>query len=640
MSSSLPPPGTTADVRAGSALVLAPHYDDEVLGCGGLVSRLTTAGAVVRVLFLSDSGGDSPDAEERAAYSRRRRQEAREATKTLGVAGIDHLDLPDGGLDQHLERITGGIRRALLSQRPSLLLVPSPLEASPDHRAAFRALHDLLGGTRRGDALWPLVQDLDVLAYEINHPLRPDLLVDVSEQVEAIERAMACYASQQEQHDYRAACLGLAKFRTLTLTPEVTAAEAYRRLALDDFRTHGPSALVAELDGAAERLEVEAGPRISVIVRTRDRPELLAEALASLAASSYAQAEIVLVNDGGAPPAVPDDFPLPVEVVNLDPNRGRAAAANAGIAAAGGDYVTFLDDDDLVEPEHLATLAGLVQAAGVRVAYTDAAVGVYELDGEAGWRCTERRIPYSRDFDPELLLFDNYIPFNTLLIERRLFDQAGELDPDLPFFEDWDYLIRLASLTPFHHLARVTCEYRHFRGGGHHILGDQPRQRSDFLAMKARVIAKHAGHGGPAAIARAVDRLRAECVIENEDVNRLRGELAAARAELALGEERYHQLNGRLAGLETHQQVLEGSERRARERLRRREDDIHGLNHQIRQLQTQVGEQTEAFNQQGESLRQAYDEVERLNQHVRAMESSKAWRAHQWWQGHKPGRRT
>lgn len=648
MSSSLSPPGTTADVQAGSALVLAPHYDDEVLGCGGLVARLTAAGAAVRVLFLTDGAGDNPDADERHAYSRRRRQEAKEAATVLGLAGIDHLDLPDGALDQHLEAATRGIRRALLSQRPSLLLVPSPLEASPDHRAAFRAVHDLLGGTRQGDDLLPLVQDLDVLAYEINHPLRPDLLVDVGEQIETIERAMACYASQQEQHDYLAACLGLARFRTLTLTPKVPpeggkrkiceAAEAYRRLALDDFRTRGPSGLLAELGGTTEALEVEAGPRISVVVRTRDRPELLAEALASLAASSYQRAEVVLVNDGGAPPAVPDDFPLPVEVVNLDPNRGRAAAANAGIAAAGGDYVAFLDDDDLVEPEHLATLAGLVQAAGVRVAYTDAAVGVYELDGEAGWRCTERRLPYSRDFDPELLLFDNYIPFNTLLIERGLFEEAGELDEGLPFFEDWDFLIRLAALTPFHHLARVTCEYRHFRGGGHHILGDRPKQRADFLEMKARVIAKHADRGAPSTVAQAVDRLRAECVAENEAVGRLRRELKAARAEIARGEERYHQLNGRLTGLETHQQVLEGSERRARDRLRRREDVIHGLNHQIRQLQDQVGEQTESLRQQSENVRQLYEEIERLNEHIRTMESSKAWRAHQWWQEHKPGR--
>ncbi len=595
------PPGSTEDVRAASALVLAPHYDDEVLGCGGLVARLTASGAVARVLFLSDSAGDSSQADERRAYSQRRREEAKAAAEVLGVAGIDHLDLPDGGLSQHLDAIAEGIRRALLSQRPRLLLVPSPLELSADHRAAFGALHRLLGGLRPEDPLWPTVQDLEILAYEINRPLYPDLLVDIGEQVPVLERAMACYGSQQEQHDYLAACLGLARFRTLTLAPEVRAAEAYRRLTSADFQTHGPSRLITELSGSPRTLTVEEGPRISVVLRTKDRPELLAEALASLAASSYRRAEVVLVNDGGEPPVLPEGFPLPVVRVDLATNQGRSAAANAGVAAASGYYVTFLDDDDVVEPEHLATLAGAVQAAGVRVAYSDAAVGVYELGPEGGWQRVERRLPYSRDFDPELLLFDNYIPFNTLLIERALFEQAGDFDLDLPFFEDWDYLIRLSALAPFHHLARVTCEYRHFRGGGHHILGDSSRRRADFVEMKARVIAKHTDRHAPETTAGVIDGLRSENVAGQEEARRLRRELRRA-------EERYHQLNGRLAGVEVNNQVLEESERRARADLRQREDEI----------------------------RQTHNEIERLTELIRAMESTKAWRLHQWWQRRKP----
>ena len=109
-----------------------------------------------------------------------------------------------------------------------------------------------------------------------------------------------------------------------------------------------------------------------------------------------------------------------------------------------------------------------------------------------GWVCRERRLPYSRDFDPDVLRVDNYIPFNTLLVERRLFDEAGAFDTSLPFFEDWDFLIRLSAITSFHHRPQVTCEYRHFRGGGHHVFGERPRERSDFLEVKARVLAKHA----------------------------------------------------------------------------------------------------------------------------------------------------
>jgi hypothetical protein len=88
-----------------------------------------------------------------------------------------------------------------------------------------------------------------------------------------------------------------------------------------------------------------------------------------------------------------------------------------------------------------------------------------EPGGPGGWTEAERRLPYSRDFDPDVLRLDNYIPFNTLLAERALFEELA-FDPDLPIFEDWDFLIRLARRTPFHHVRRVTCEYRHFRGGG------------------------------------------------------------------------------------------------------------------------------------------------------------------------------
>lgn len=695
------PPGIAEEVRANSALVVAPHYDDEVLGCGGLVAGLTAEGAAVRALFLSDgaAGGDRD-------YADRRRTEARSAAKVLGLTGIDELALPDGRLEQHLDDIAGALRRALLSLRPELLLVTSPLEVSADHRAAFAAVHRLLGGARPGGELEPLVRDLDILLYEINHPQHPDVLVDVSDRVEKLERAMACYQSQQERHDYLGARLGLAKFRALTLPPEIGHVEAYRRLRLVDFTTRSSTNLIAELGGAAPRLEVREGPKISVIARTRDRPELLAQALASLAESTYRRADVVVVNDGGERPELPADFPLPARIVDLPENRGRGAAANAGLAAAEGDYIAFLDDDDLVFPEHLETLAGLVGAEGVRVAYTDAAVGIYEL-GESGWSCIERRLPYSRDFDPELLLVDNYIPIHTVAIDRRLLQEVGEMDPELTFFEDWDFLLRLAQHTRFHHLARVTCEYRQFRGGGHHILGDSPRQRADFLAMKARVIARHAPRLTPGAVARTIDRLRAEAVGGEEEIRRLRDEIVEA-------EEHAHRLRGKIAALETHQHALEVTEQRAREevealrRVEREQALALGEQHQqvrardrviaeqeemqssqereiqerdrvigeLEEMQREQGEgirkrdrviqdQEEIIREQGEALEEhrrvvaeqddvlaelrralaeqeattgrTYAEIERLNALIREMEATRAWRMHQWWQERKLG---
>ncbi len=638
------PPGETATVHARNVLVLAPHQDDEVLGCGGLLAGLAAAGARVRVLFLSDGAlgaGGSGTGEAARAYAARRREESTAALAALGIEGdgsARHLELPDGSLAHHLEDLAAAVREALLALEADLVLVPSPLEVTADHRAAFAALHRVLGPLRpaaggagaaadSADPLAALARGLTVLVYEVNHPAYPDLLVDVSGRLDAVRGAMACYASQQERHDYLAAGLGLRSFRTLSLPAGVTAAEGYRRLDLTDFTTRSPAELVRHLGGVPELLEVASGPRVSVVVRTKDRPAFLRQALDSLAQGSYRRVEVVVVNDGGKPPDLPDSYPFPLRRVELPENRGRAAAANAGVAAAEGDWIAFLDDDDLAAPEHLAVLVEAAAGAGVRVVYGDAAVVTYELGGAAqpgspgGWRPVERRLPYSRDFDPDLLVVDNYIPFNTVLLERDLVGELteetgaeGPFDTTLPFFEDWDFLIRLAAREPFHHVRRATCEYRHFRGAGHHALGERPRERPDFLAMKTRVLAKHAALLGPERLARAVDTLRAEAVALAEEAARVRSGLGAeldafARRHGEL-EERFHRVHGEA-------EALRGQ--------------AAGQSAELERLYGREAELQKVVDDQTAHLGRTYGEIERLNGILRELGASSLRGLLRWW---------
>ncbi len=537
---SLEPPGHTEKVHAQSVLVLAPHYDDEVIGCGGLIVQLAGEGARVVVLFLTDGGGgvegapSGSAAADRARYSAERRAEAAQAAATLGVERIEHLGHADGELASSRGELAERYRSALCELRPDLLLVPSPLEVTADHRAAFAALHDLLSPLRGGTDLDAVARHLLVLAYEVNHPGYPDLLVDVGQEMETVARALRCYQSQLARHDYLEAALGLRRYRTYTLGPGVRGAEGYSRLTSADFITRSRAKLIADLGGVADRLTVEPAIPISVVVRTKDRPELLAEALASLAATGYPNLEVVVVNDGGAEPTLPDDPPFRLVHVDLECNRGRAAAANVGIARATAPWISFLDDDDLVYPEHFATLAAAAAGAGVRVVYADAAVGVYRLAETAkpatgGWIEVERRLPYSRDFDSDLLLLDNYIPFHTVLVERELLSEVGELDESLPMFEDWDLLIRLSRRSAFHHLRTVTCEYRHFLGSGHHALGARTED-AGTAGWKAKVIAKHASSVPADRLAGVVSRLRREAVARGEEVSQVERALAAERA--------------------------------------------------------------------------------------------------------------
>ena len=622
-------PGKTTNIVARKVLVIAPHADDDVLGCGGLLAKLAAGGAEIHVLFLTDSSGGDEVTEHQQAYAERRRHEARAALELLGITDIEHLDLPDGRLDQFMNLAAGAIERELLDVRPDLLLAVSPLEVTSDHQCAFAALHRTLTGLRGGAPLDEAVADLRILLYEINHPGYPDVLVDVSAEIQALTEAIKKHASQLDLHNYLKAAIGIRRYRTLSLPTSVTAAEGFRELRAADFATHSVAGMIRLLGGCPAIHECPEGTRISVVVRTKDRPQLLRQALASLAAGSYRNVQVVLVNDGGETPQLPAGYPFELTLVDLAANQGRAAAANAGVEAANGDHVAFLDDDDLAEPEHLATLAGLASAEDARVVYTDAAVGIYEIDADEGWRQVERRLPYSRDFDPELLLFDNYIPFNTLLIDRSLFREVGPFDPELPFFEDWDMLIRLSRIVPFHHLARVTCEYRHFRGGGRHIFGERPStDRPDFLDVKGQVIGRYRDLQTPELLARVIARMRDEAVARGEESAGRAAEAAALRRSLAALEEAYHRVNGERDSIRVDRDATAAERDRLREEVERGQRQAAIFDARLRQLFGDESLLRDTIGETEEHLARTYQEIDRLNALIREMEGTKAWRLH------------
>ena len=611
------PPTETTRVAAREVLLLAPHPDDEVLGCCALLEQLIADGARVRVLYLSDGAGGLEGSGDLSPeeYARTRRQEAEAVAEVLGLKA-HFLDLPDGALGAHSTGLTVALQEQVAACVPDLILAPSPLEVTADHQAAFKALFELLHGLRSPSPL----DGTRLLLYEINHPLYPNLLVDAAPYLERLNELMALYASQEARHNYAGAGVGLRRYRALSLPTREdglpAAAEAYVALEAKDLRFLSYSALLESLGAPVERASQTHGkandparaegsvtPVVSVIVRTLNRSELLQECLSSLERSQWRDFEVVLVNDGGVAPdpgALSVFLQERVSVVNLSENRGRSGAANAGLAQARGEYVLFLDDDDRVFPEHLGTLVGAIRAAGVRVAYSDAVVGVYELSA-TGWECTQRRLPYSRDFDPDLLLVDNYIPFHTALIERSLIDElqaAPEVfDETLPIFEDWDFLIRLSQKAPFHHLTRVTCEYRHFLGATHHALA-AGEGSTEFTKQKARILERYREQLDPQRLARVVVALRADAVENNETLERvqhertgLERELRALQSEHRLLELRYHEKNG-----------------------------------EVESLRPELAATRSSFDEQTEHLARTYAEIERLTGLLDEMKGSKAWR--------------
>ncbi|WP_447955911.1 PIG-L deacetylase family protein [Vreelandella sp. EE7] len=190
-------------------LVLAPHPDDEVFGCGGALTQLATQGATIQVVIATKG----PDAKIRSS-------ESLEAAKLLGYPAPLNWDFPDRGLEQKRDALTQRLLQMLEEFQPDLLLAPSNWEMHPDHRAACDAA--LRAGER-----YTNIHALTIALYEIGVPLSVNQLVDISDVSELKARAMQCFASQLAEQRYAEQISGLNRYRSYTLGLSVTQAEAF-----------------------------------------------------------------------------------------------------------------------------------------------------------------------------------------------------------------------------------------------------------------------------------------------------------------------------------------------------------------------------------------------------------------------------
>jgi LmbE family N-acetylglucosaminyl deacetylase len=198
-------------------LVLAPHPDDEVFGPGATLAEAVARGVAVHVVMATD-GGAQGDAGTREA-------EARAAAAALGIGEPEFWRLPDRGLDQARRYLRLAILGVLRRWRPELVLVPSPVELHPDHRAVALAFQSALRrwswlGVRRRPPNW-------VAAYEVGTALRPNLLVAADATWERKLNAARCHASQLQFVPYGELMEALGSWRRMTLRG-VARAEAFR----------------------------------------------------------------------------------------------------------------------------------------------------------------------------------------------------------------------------------------------------------------------------------------------------------------------------------------------------------------------------------------------------------------------------
>jgi len=192
-------------------------------------------------------------------------------------------------------------------------------------------------------------------------------------------------------------------------------------------------------------MSVASTPEVSVVIPTRDRWPLLSRlGLPAACSQEGVELEVIVVDDNSREPA-PTELPgledARVRLLRSSDHRGVAAARNAGIAAARGEWIAFLDDDDTWSPEKLRRQLDAAHATNADFVYS----GVVSVD-TAGSVMHEHPVPSPDDL-ARALLARCVIPAgaSNVLARGELVREVGGFDVTFRYLADWDLWIRLAQ---------------------------------------------------------------------------------------------------------------------------------------------------------------------------------------------------
>ena len=193
-------------MRRFKVLVIAPHPDDESIGCGGTLRLHWVRGDRVAGVFLT-SGELGLKHLPRGKARRIREGEARKAAKILGLAKVTFMHQPDWSMGEDLSGAAHALRRVLSREAPDLIYLPHPGEWHPDHKAALPVLRKALRGAGLGA---PILR-----GYEVWTPLGEyDQVENITSVMKLKLRAIRAHKSQLNgEFGYESAVIGLNQYR-------------------------------------------------------------------------------------------------------------------------------------------------------------------------------------------------------------------------------------------------------------------------------------------------------------------------------------------------------------------------------------------------------------------------------------------
>jgi GT2 family glycosyltransferase len=214
--------------------------------------------------------------------------------------------------------------------------------------------------------------------------------------------------------------------------------------------------------------QLDNPPLVTVIVRTCcQRFGYLKEAVESIKNQTYQNIELVVVEDGTEDAksfveSIKSDNIKTIKYISM-PKAGRCVGGNVGLQNATGKYIVFLDDDDLFFADHLEVLVSqLEENQELGACYTSAFQVATDVKSKNPLVYEEKShdVIYRQPFSRCLMWYNNYIPIQSIVFKKSLYDQYGGFDESLDNLEDWNLWTRYSMENDFKYIEKTTSLYR------------------------------------------------------------------------------------------------------------------------------------------------------------------------------------